>query len=205
MSIDSALSSRQFPYVPTDTLSDISSIADGVSSRCQSRLVQYEPGHAAPSLKSGTKHTVCMKMPHINHSGKGRMEKMKQHDADLGSELSTLASIFPDYLVIYAGSPLPSHLRNKRQQPDIPDRPILAMDSGSTLPTFTASVNWTEPTGGILHRYQILSPALITSLLVVFFLIVPLIMVGIQALSSIQSPLRVEAPKGFNAQERKTQ
>ncbi|PPQ63954.1 hypothetical protein CVT24_009077 [Panaeolus cyanescens] len=200
-SLDSAISARQFPYIPTDTLADISSIADSVSSRCQSKLVQYEPGNA-PSLQAGKKHTVCMKMPHVNQSGNERMEKMMQHDSTLGSELSTLASIFPDYLVVYAGSPLPPHL-NKRQQPDVPDRPIL--DMGSTLPTFTASANWTEPTGGILHKYQILSPALITSLLVVFFMVVPLVLIGIKALSSIQSPLRVEAPKGFNAHERKTQ
>jgi len=59
--------------------------------------------------------------------------------------------------------------------------------------------------GGILTRYQLLTPGLIITLFVTFFLLVPIVLFGISALASIQSPLRVESPKGYNAQEKKNQ
>ncbi|TFY79182.1 hypothetical protein EWM64_g4834 [Hericium alpestre] len=59
--------------------------------------------------------------------------------------------------------------------------------------------------GGILKRYQLLTPALITALLIAFFVLVPIVFFGVSALASIQSPLRIEAPKGFSSQEKKNQ
>jgi hypothetical protein len=59
------------------------------------------------------------------------------------------------------------------------------------------------PSGGILHRYQLLTPALIIILFVTFFVLMPVVYFGVSALASIQSPLKVEAPKGYSAQERK--
>jgi hypothetical protein len=58
---------------------------------------------------------------------------------------------------------------------------------------------------GILARYQLLTPGLILSLLVTLFVFVPLVLFGISALSSIQPPLRMEAPKGYSALDKKNQ
>lgn len=100
--------------------------------------------------------------------------------------------MLPKYLVVYAGSSLPF---SKRQIDETtPDDAFPSFQPNSTLPE-----------GGILKRYQLLTPGLITVLLVVFFLLVPIVMLGINALASIQSPLRVEAPKGYNAQDKKNQ
>jgi hypothetical protein len=120
-------------------------------------------------------------------------------ESRLSSELSTLTSTFPKYLIVYTGSS-PSPAVSKRQTPDIvpPSRPVLELSNFS-------NANTTLPEGGILKRYQLLTPGLITVLLVTVFLLVPIVMTGINALASIQSPLRVEAPKGYNALERKTQ
>ena len=115
----------------------------------------------------------------------------------LADELSLLATAFPDHLVVYTGSPLPSHY--KRQQPDIPERPVLNFDAGPL------AANTTLPTGGILKRFQLLTPGLITALLVTFFVLVPVTMLGLNALASIQNPLRADSSKSFNAQERKNQ
>ena len=112
----------------------------------------------------------------------------------LAEELSLLATTFPDHLVVYTGSPLPSHY--KRQQPD---RPVLNFDAG------TLAANTTLPTGGILKRFQLLTPGLITALLVTFFVLVPVTMLGLNALASIQNPSRMDTSKTFNAQERKNQ
>ena len=108
-----------------------------------------------------------------------------------------MASIFPEHLVIYTGAPLSSELM-KRQAPDVPTRPVLEL-------TDSFAPNTILPSGGILKRYQLLTPALITSLLIVLFILLPIIMLGITALASIQSPLKVEAPKSYSAREKKIQ
>lgn len=59
--------------------------------------------------------------------------------------------------------------------------------------------------GGILQRYQLLTPGLILVLLVSLFILIPVIFLGVSALSSIQSPLTNEIPKGFSAEEKKNQ
>lgn len=96
------------------------------------------------------------------------------------------------------GAPLPSELV-KRQEPEVPSRPILEL-SDSFAPS-----NATLPSGGILKRYQLLTSALISSLLIVIFVLLPIVMFGITALASIQSPLKVEAPKSYSAREKKIQ
>lgn len=115
----------------------------------------------------------------------------------LADELSLLATTFPDHLVVYTGSPLPSHY--KRQHPDDPERPVLDFDAAPL------AANTTLPTGGILKRFQLLTPGLITALLVTFFVLVPVTMLGLNALASIQNPSRMDTSKTFNAQERKNQ
>jgi hypothetical protein len=98
-----------------------------------------------------------------------------------------MQAMFPKLLIIYTGSPTSMPL-SKRQLPS---------------PHFFAPSNSTLAAGSILHRYQLLTPALITTLLVTFFIIVPVVFVGVKALSSIQSPLRVGGIKGFSAIEKK--
>ena len=98
-------------------------------------------------------------------------------EARLATDLEKIERAYPRHLVILAGS---------RRQDD---------DSPSPSP----------PAGGILARYQLLTPALITSLLVVFFILVPVVLFGVSALASIQSPLHVQPPKGYSADEKKNQ
>lgn len=118
----------------------------------------------------------------------------------LSSDLEIIASLFPKHLVIFTG--LPSHLSARQVS--------TASESNSTLsisvPNIALAPNSTVlEDGGILKRYQILTPALITTLLITFFILVPIIMFGVSALASIQSPLSSEVPKGFDAQEKKAQ
>jgi hypothetical protein len=124
----------------------------------------------------------------------------------LGIELESLAAEFPDHLVIYTGSPLSSPSAfSKRQGADTPDRPILDLSLHSLTFSASAAANTTLPSGGILKKYQVLTPGLITILLVVFFILVPVLLVGMNALASIQNPVRSDVSKNFNAQERKNQ
>ena len=121
----------------------------------------------------------------------------------LGIELESIAAEFPDHFVIYTGSPL-SPAFSKRQAADTPNRPILDMTS-QPLTFSSVAANTTLPSGGILKKYQILTPGLITILLVVFFIFMPVLLIGMSVLASIQNPVRTDVSKSFNAQERKNQ
>jgi len=193
-SLSASVSARQYPYVRTQSGIDISSISDRLSSRCRSRLLEYSLGESNINPEQNVKHVVFLTMPTLHEYGTARQDAMAKYESMLADELSLLATTFPDHLVIYTGSPLPSHY--KRQQPD---EPVLNFDAGSL------AANTTLPTGGILKRFQLLTPGLITALLVTFFVLVPVTMLGLNALASIQNPSRMDTSKTFNAQERKNQ
>ena len=116
------------------------------------------------------------------------MPQRSHPESWLSGELSKIEAIFSDFLVIYSGTPGSSlHVRQS-----------------STSSTFDAEAP-ASPSGGILKRYQLLTPGLILVLLVSLFILVPVIFLGVSALSSIQSPLTNEIPKGFSAEEKKNQ
>ena len=106
----------------------------------------------------------------------------------LSSELAKIEAAFANYLVIYSGSP---------------GSMLHAHQSASSV-TFEPEVA-AAPSGGILQRYQLLTPGLIVILLISLFILIPIVFVGVSALSSIQSPLTNEIPKGFSAEEKKNQ
>lgn len=110
----------------------------------------------------------------------------------LSGELEKLSILTPNHLVIYSGSYIPLE---RRQLSEFDSPPGDLYNATSVA----------APEGGILQNYQLLTPALILTLLVVLFILIPVLMLGINALASIQSPLRSEAPKGYSAQERKVQ
>ncbi|KAJ7721455.1 hypothetical protein B0H16DRAFT_1790638, partial [Mycena metata] len=184
-SLSSSPSSRQFPYVPNHAPIDLTALLTSAATRCDSRLVSFAPGQGI-SLSGDAKHVVSLSFPPLAGMAEDRKDAMLKYDALLATELATLTATFPNHLIIYTGSSAPSFA--KRAAP------------------ITGSIirNGTD-TGGILARYQLLTPGIITTLLVTFFVLVPVLMVGIQALASIQSPLRNEIPKNFNAAEKKNQ
>jgi hypothetical protein len=189
--ISKASSSFQLPYVHHPAPISLKELASSTSSKCGSKLISFNSNQGTPALETAFKHVIYVNAPHLKEHGRMRKSSMVENDSLLSSHLSGLASVFPKHLVILAGA---SSSFSKRQSPSTTGN---AFDSPQTNSTIT--------TGGILKHYQLLTPGLITTLLVVFFIIVPVVMLGISALSSIQSPLRVDVPKSFSAQERKTQ
>lgn len=95
---------------------------------------------------------------------------------------------FPKSVFIYTGSS--STYLEKRQD---------ALDS---VPFSFVAANGTST--GILHNFQLLTPGLIVSLFVVFFVLLPIILMAVNALSSIQSSVRLENPK-VTGQDKKMQ
>lgn len=193
------------PDVSGATFDDI---AQSLASRCGAHRARIDPVNGGrPQLQIGEKQVVNVDLPALTGEGSLRKTAMAGHgmcitsyssilclhctnfpESLLSSTLASLSEVFPDYLVVYTSSSLAS-----RQLPSAPDpRPYVI-------------ANDTLPEGGILKRYQLLTPGLIMSLLVAFFLLVPGVLAGVSALASIRSPLRMEAPKAFNAQDRKNQ
>jgi len=195
--LESAPSSRQYPYVRRNENESFPNIAESLSSRCGSRLLSLTPGHGGGETESGSKHVVCMKMPPLEGVASNRKDAMAEQESHLSSELDAISSLFPKHLVIFSGSPSRLFARQAPSEFDSPPSSLL----GSTFGGNTTVLQ----NGGILKRYQILTPALITTLLITLFVLVPVIMLGVSALASIQSPLSSEVPKGFDAQEKKVQ
>jgi hypothetical protein len=191
--LGSAPSARQFPYVSQGAVIPSATAAQTLSNRCGSRLVTLTPGENNAVMEASSKHIVCMNMPHLEGVAKDRKDAMAKHESHLFSELATISSLFPKHLIIFTG--LPSYLSARQAPPSSESPPTVPFAPNSTV----------LEDGGILKRYQILTPALITTLLVTFFVLVPVVMLGISALASIQSPLSSEVPKGFDAQEKKLQ
>lgn len=110
-------------------------------------------------------------------------------DASLSRYVSATEDTYSKYLILYVGS-LPTSL-NKRQFSEEEER----------VPFSKAAV---DADAGILKQYQLLTPGLIVTLLVVFFLVFPVILLSVRALASIQSPLRLDTAKSSSV-EKKTQ
>ncbi|KAF7350888.1 hypothetical protein MSAN_01650900 [Mycena sanguinolenta] len=183
-SLSSSPSSRQFPYVPNSATIDMPTLLESAATRCESKFVSYTAGQGGTSLSSGAKHVVSLSLPPLSGLAQERKDAMLKHDSLLSTELAALAATFPNHLIIYTGSSSPSFARRQA--------PITGSIANSTA-------------GGILAHYQLLTPGIIVSLLITLFVLLPIVMFGIQALASIQSPLRNEIPKGFDAVEKKHQ
>lgn len=104
---------------------------------------------------------------------------------DLSRTLAHIESTSPSHLVIYTGSALPGF--DKRQVDDIHPPPFSFSSNNSSA----AADN-----DGIFHRYALFSTGLIVSLIVVLFLLVPIVLLAVRSLASIQSSVRLDAPKG---------
>ncbi|KAF9020232.1 hypothetical protein BDZ89DRAFT_1203997 [Hymenopellis radicata] len=183
-SLTSSASSHQRPYVPVQQSGDLVALAQMISERCAARLVTFAPGISGVSLDKNEKAVVVINLPGLTNEGYTRKGSMLHHDQLLADAMESMP--FETQLTLFSSSVLPHHKRQAEE-----DEP----------PVFPSA----SKKGGILARYQLLTPALITTLLVVLFVLLPLLYFGISALASIQSPVRMDAPKGYSAGDKKNQ
>ncbi|KAG5639330.1 hypothetical protein H0H81_004051 [Sphagnurus paluster] len=155
---------------------NLASTAESLAARCNSQLATLSLG-STPG--------------HLTRDSKNVPSDPLHPASQLAEELASIAITHPHYIAIYTGSaPAAFAVQHAARQ---------------VFESVYAPGNTTLPTGGILKRYQLLTPGLITVLLITFFILVPIVLFGFKALASIQSPLRVEAPKGYGAQDKKNQ
>ncbi|KAI0637620.1 hypothetical protein C8Q77DRAFT_1268648 [Trametes polyzona] len=195
--LSSAPSSLQLAYVGSEEphANPFRDLAGTLATRCGSRAVSHAPdlGELHVNAAAG-KHVVSVSLPPLadGEDGASRKSSMADHQSWLSAELSKIEATFSNYLVIYSGSP--ASLLHSRQ----------STTSSSTFGSAAAPAD-SNASGGILKRYQLLTPGLILALLVALFVLLPIVFIGVQALASIQSPLSNEIPKGFSAEEKKNQ
>jgi len=104
--------------------------------------------------------------------------------------MEKVAFAFPDHLTVYSSD----SSRLVRRQ----------LEGTSASGSLFSAPNRTVA-DGVLKRYQLLTPGLIVTLGVVLFVLVPIIVLSVNALATIQSPLRAEAPRSFSAKDKKNQ
>ncbi|KAG6813177.1 hypothetical protein H0H92_013297 [Tricholoma furcatifolium] len=190
--LSQSTSSRQLQYAQPQP--DLSSTAESVAARCGFETIHLTPNDVPGHFTHGSQNVVYITLPSLEGElGGSRKDKVSLYTSQLADELAYLSSTYPNHLVIYTGTSSPSFTLQPRQ--------AIAFDDLFIAP------NTTLVDGGILKRYQLLTPGLITVLLVAFFILVPILMFGFRALASIQSPLETaaEAPGKFSAEEKKRQ
>ncbi|OCB88324.1 hypothetical protein A7U60_g4526 [Sanghuangporus baumii] len=208
--LKAAKKSVQIPYVKQRSLPDegdsdsstssgsLESVVEELARRCGAGMTWLSVDGLdwiEEGSKEKAKNVFYLGLPEVNGEGSWRRYKMGEIEDTLTRTLEKIESTFPNHLMIYTGSlSSSSSILSKRQDESIPDRPFAFAPSNSTTPD----------DGGILARYQLLTPGLIVSLLIAFFVLLPVVLISVQALASIESPVRLDAPRGVT-QSKKTQ
>ncbi|KAG8893600.1 hypothetical protein FRC00_010297 [Tulasnella sp. 408] len=196
----SAPSSVHIPYIQDV---DPHGIVPAITKQCDSQTIPLTLGDTLEVREgpSGMK-TIVIDLPELESHCTKRKQDMRQLDAKISQQLSSLAQTFPSHLVILAGTVESSFSRahSKRRFDDLQRAlPSAFVSSTSEEVQERAAL----PKGGIFHRYQLLTPGLITAIGITFGLLVPFILVVINALASIKSPVRSDGIK--QATEKKNQ
>jgi len=167
--------SAQLPYIKTPT-TDFSAMSESPARTCAAPLVRTGPDAELPQL-DGVKNVIHIRLPEVTGEGFWRRSIVAEHESIIARHISTIDSLTRKNLFVLMGSGQSEYA--KRQV--------------DTLLVESAPSNNT--TGGILTHYQVLTPALIISLLIVFFVLVPIVLASINVLTSIQSSVRLDGPK----------
>jgi len=167
--------SYQVPYSWTLSSNELASAVESLASRCGAQLVQVH--FDAPQLTDSAEHRVIYaQFPSLPD---GLAWERKQALSDQEGTLSSLiASVSPNSLFVFTGSAVLPFMGSELRKRQV----------DSTTP-FAAAPSNSTTTGGILARYQLLTPGLILTLAAAFFIALPIVLVGVSALSQIQSPV----------------
>ncbi|KAG8889088.1 hypothetical protein FRB98_005838 [Tulasnella sp. 332] len=197
--LHSAPSTLHVPYItPVHTAGTSRSFAK----LCQSKEVEVLLGQDVESLPSSGKQFIHIELPELEGVGRERREEMKQAEEKLSLLLEKLEESFPSHLVLIMGT-TPSSSNNMKHHIARSQSKIPATFRSPRAPSSSRGVK-PLPNSGIFHRYQLLTPGLITSIGITFLLIMPLMLMVISAVAGIKSPLRSEGFKQ-SGQDKKTQ
>ncbi|KLO17505.1 hypothetical protein SCHPADRAFT_164240 [Schizopora paradoxa] len=184
--------SYQVQYTRSLLNNEMATAVEDLASRCGAQLIQFEPQHNVfPTLAESSKHIIYAQLASIPDGlAWERKQVLAEQEESLSTLISSVSTMSPNSLFVFTGSvPFMASELKKRQ---LDSTPFGFAPSNSTT------------TGGILARYQLLTPGLILTLAVAFFVALPIVFVGISALSQIQSPVAKVDVKGPSL-DKKTQ
>jgi len=197
--------SQQFSKAPLKTFKSHSSpdfspsdLVASLERGCAAESVRLELGggahHSIPN-NSGTK-LIVIELPEVVEEGRSRKDTVASLMSTLSGDLRSLSSVFRSYAVIISGSVATRPAKRDVAAVDVRSPFFLPRVSPSTF-THNRLVadNSTVPAGGILKRYQLLTPGLLLTLIITLLLLFPIVFIGISALANIKSPQRMDAPK----------
>ncbi|KZT20614.1 hypothetical protein NEOLEDRAFT_1100447 [Neolentinus lepideus HHB14362 ss-1] len=199
--LENSESSIQLPYLRREPESTAAlDLVFSVSRRCDLPAVTvWDDGIDRLSQFVGgmTRYIAYVEPLVLEEKGWKRSRDINRRSQIISDRLLSLTLSIPiKHLVLLTGRQ--GETTSLEDLEDLEDLPVIP-------PSSLVAPNSTLPTGGILKRYQLLTPALITTLIVALGILVPVVFLGISALASIQAPARMEPPKKFNAVEKKTQ
>ena len=121
----------------------------------------------------------------------------------LMKEIATVAESVPEpYLLLLTGS----HSHSKRQGKEVPLPSSVTSTAAKHATSTSTHTGLPDPKAPLLQRVQLLTTPIITALLVSFFILLPILYVGITALSGIQVPPRLlEISKTSVSKDKKDQ
>ncbi|KAF8509430.1 hypothetical protein BU17DRAFT_56161 [Hysterangium stoloniferum] len=191
--LKSSASSLQIPNLPFDGSNALEDFKNTLSERCYSDRRELPLGKLV-SFDSNAKHVIGVAMPSLGDTRTSLQRQIEMNDSAqrLSSWMDSISPVFQSYLVIYTAS--------RPFTPESEDGSAFVVSGESD---FAADpLNTTLPSGPLFARYQFLTPGLITALLVAFGLLVPILLLGIYSLASIQSPGIGRMEKGVGAEKK---
>ncbi|KAG8967610.1 hypothetical protein FRC03_009735 [Tulasnella sp. 419] len=151
-----------------------------------------------------SKYVFVVEPPEVSGAGQRRRALVQDFETHLSDRLKEIATRFPSHLVVLSGTS--SSEIGERHIPDSISSIVGAPRLSSAKKRYHSQSPRTTPNsgklGGVFKKYQLLTPGLITTLGITFFLVFPILYFVINALSSIKSPLRSEGGKQPSAEKK---
>ncbi|KAF8334976.1 uncharacterized protein EI90DRAFT_3153136 [Cantharellus anzutake] len=183
------ISQRTVPAEPSDLLKSI-------QDRCQYDITELHLGQLyeekdASNIIARPK-IISLPLPHLTDKGRARKVAMSFIVSELARDLQIIGGTFESHFVMFASVPYSTTF--KREMASTSNSPFFIRQATHADPVHGYAGNTTLPEGGILQRYQLLTPGILTILLVVVLVFFPILHVGISALSSIKTSQRMDNP-----------
>jgi len=186
-------------------------VAKTISQVCERQYSEAGITELANLVVGSPKIALTIHIPELRTQGRQRKVEMAGLDRQLSHHIEKITHAFDSYLVLVVGTVPSSFSTAKRaadKSQDALNDPFRSVDRSvdrttSQIITEGIRAGFAAPTGGVLKRYRLLTPGLITSLGITFLLFLPLLLVVVNALAGIRSPVRSESIKRF--QDKKNQ
>ncbi|GJJ07791.1 hypothetical protein Clacol_001996 [Clathrus columnatus] len=188
--LSTATSSLQIPYLPSSSDNEpkaFESFKEGIVEKCGSERKEIPLSSRSGSRSlfiDGLKQVLGINMPPLDTlDGKQRRDIFMQSQSQLENAIKEQTASFSSHLVIYTSS------HSARSELD-------KVESLHSLPIHAdvaEAINSTLPTGSLFQRYQFFTPALLAGFFVGFIILLPILMLGVYAIASIQTPSRMDS------------